>query len=573
MKFQKLKIFNFRSIGQEGVTIDFDAEKNFYSFIGSNNAGKSNILDALLIVLGHWKFKKYQWSEKDFHNCQTHYSDGKPVKLRIELWLHESSRFFLENVFGQSDKQCVAGFSFELKAYEKEGENYFVGQLKSPDHFAFGLNGETLIVMEAMRKKGSGTESDENVIKRNPHPAYAKDYLYRLGNLYYLDIQDLHKFFSPKGYSPFADILRNYKEDFPNPTNTITLPVSTGDEVQTKEISHLKAFEMWSEKIKSILKTKQLNEIEKRLGENVAKYLGIPTKDFSIGFSILDFEELFDELMLLNTKENNCTELPITKNGAGYLSVLRLAVIETLLSMKEFPNSIFLIEEPEIYLHPHLERFFYEAIKNLASAGHQFFFSTHSINFLSFEDYQHIIRICKTEGVTQKHQSTEEYSLKEISKLENKFLEKGTKEFLFAKKVILTEGKGDRIIISYLVSDLLKIDTNLNSVSIVDCGGLGNMSDYKKVCRSLNIQFFPVIDADKESKEAATTRSEILIGLTDTEYYQHPDRLEVSLGLEKGDKEPSRLLELVKEKKMEEIQTTYPNIHSMIEKIEHFLKA
>ncbi len=573
MKFEKLKIYNFRSVGQEGVTIDFDENNNFYSLIGSNNAGKSNILDALAVVLGHWKFKKYQWSEKDFYNCQIHDSDGKPIKLRIELWLHESSRFFLENVYGQSDKQQLAGFSFEIKAYEKETDNHFIGQLKIPDHFAFAPNGETLIIMEAIKKKGNNNDEAENVIKRSPHPAYAKDYLYRLGNLYCLDIQDLHKFFNPKGYSPFADILKNYKKDFPNPTNTIELPVTTDDGVQTKEMTNLKAFEMWSGRIKSILKTKMLGEIEQKLGENVAKYLGIPSKDFSIGFTVLDFEELFDELMILNTKENDCVELPITKNGAGYLSVLRLAVIETLLSMKEFPNSIFIIDEPEIYLHPHLERFFYEAIKKLASAGHQFFFSTHSINFLSFEDYQNVVRVCKAKGSTHKHQPTEEYSLKEVNKLENKFLEKGTKELFFAKKVILTEGKADRIVISYLLSDLLKIDCNLNSISIVDCGGLGNLSDYKNVCRSLSIGYFPVIDGDNESSEAATTRSEILNGLNDENYYQHPDCLEVSLGLEKGNKKYSKLLELVTGKTKEQIQTTFPDVQALITKIETFLMA
>jgi predicted ATP-dependent endonuclease of OLD family len=51
MLFSRLEITNFRSIADPGIGIDFDDACNCCALVGANNSGKTNILDALALVL------------------------------------------------------------------------------------------------------------------------------------------------------------------------------------------------------------------------------------------------------------------------------------------------------------------------------------------------------------------------------------------------------------------------------------------------------------------------------------------------------------------------------------------
>lgn len=66
MRAEKLHIENFRSI----ETLDISLQ-HLCAFIGPNNAGKSNVLDALDLVLGETYPTIRAFSERDFRNHDT----------------------------------------------------------------------------------------------------------------------------------------------------------------------------------------------------------------------------------------------------------------------------------------------------------------------------------------------------------------------------------------------------------------------------------------------------------------------------------------------------------------------
>lgn len=562
MLISKLYIQNFRSIGPTGLTIDFNEKENFSVIIGSNNAGKSNILDALSIVLGKTKNSNHQWSQKDFYNYKIHDESGGVIKLRIEAWLSESSRFSIESVYGQTI--TVHGFVFELKAYERGEEGHFIGELKTPDHFAFGSDGKPIIIPEKIYKKGTTKVESEDTITRQSHPAYAKDYLWKLGKGYFLDIQNIEKFFSLRYYSPLSEIIREYEKDFPNPENKIKIPQTKSDgTVENVETTNQEAFDKWSEKLAKILKTQKLANIQTSLSKHIADYLGFPEGQFVIDFATVSFETLFENIFELKAQENElAAKLPILENGTGYLSLFRLSVIQTIAELKSQEKMIFFIEEPEIYLHTHLQRFFYETIKKLAKKGHQIFFTTHSPNFLSFCDYRNIIHTYKdrASNTTGVFQIKEELDFTEVSKTELKLLEKGNKDIFFAKTVLLLEGKGDKFIFQYLLSEIWNIQIDLKSISIVDCGSIGNIRAYIDVCMGLGVDCFSIFDGDNGSKDGEKTRNNIKLTIGNDNYFELADCLEVSLGNEKGDKEIQRLFPLVDGKNKVTIEKDFPEI-------------
>ena len=62
---------------------------------------------------------------------------------------------------------------------------------------------------------------------------------------------------------------------------------------------------------------------------------------------------------------------------AGIQSAIVVALIHAYKELKR-TGAILLIEEPEVYLHPHARRYFYSLLKDLSEQETQVFFTTHS---------------------------------------------------------------------------------------------------------------------------------------------------------------------------------------------------
>jgi predicted ATP-dependent endonuclease of OLD family len=95
MKIERIFISNFKSIPQDGVTLKF--RDGMIALVGKNNAGKSNILEAIGILFGS-KNPVYSPFPKDCFNDPT-----QPIIIEAEIieldWGAGKS-------IGLSDQQC-----------------------------------------------------------------------------------------------------------------------------------------------------------------------------------------------------------------------------------------------------------------------------------------------------------------------------------------------------------------------------------------------------------------------------------------------------------------------------------
>ena len=73
MRVGKLHIKNFRSIEELDIEL-----QSLSAFIGPNNAGKSNILDALDLILGETWPTIRAFSERDFRN----HDPGQTIEIK-----------------------------------------------------------------------------------------------------------------------------------------------------------------------------------------------------------------------------------------------------------------------------------------------------------------------------------------------------------------------------------------------------------------------------------------------------------------------------------------------------------
>jgi len=126
VRFDRIEIRHFRSF-PAGTTITFPADENILVCVGATNAGKSNLLEAMRLVLGG--ARRFSPDPADFHQLDL----GR--EIRIELHLREPLK--RENAYHKID--AIQGFFFRVWRADHGGDR---GRLKT-EHYCIGPDGKT----------------------------------------------------------------------------------------------------------------------------------------------------------------------------------------------------------------------------------------------------------------------------------------------------------------------------------------------------------------------------------------------------------------------------------------------
>jgi predicted ATP-dependent endonuclease of OLD family len=194
-----------------------------------------------------------------------------------------------------------------------------------------------------------------------------------------------------------------------------------------------------------------------------------------------------------------------TSDGMGEGIVSIFAIVDALYDSQA--GSVIAIDEPELSLHPSLQKRLALLIKRLAK-DRQIIISTHSPYFVNLENLitgGHLARITTTEKGTEIHQISESAKMS-ISKLAKGNLNNphvlglDARELFFQEdKIVLTEGQEDVIFYPQIAEQVgVTIDGNLLG------WGAGGASNIKHLCLILESLGFKkvagLLDNDKSSE-------------------------------------------------------------------------
>ncbi|MDO8742761.1 MAG: AAA family ATPase [bacterium] len=306
------------------------------------------------------------------------------------------------------------------------------------------------------------------------------------------------------------------------------------------------------------------NRINTRLNEVVGGIVSIETSEVDIRPILLPSTEL-----MLRDKVDS-VKTPVMHQGHGLQRMLIMTLLQILAEVQAEPTAenativprtvILAIEEPELYMHPQMERKMRDALYRLASQdGIQVICTTHSPVFLDMgQKHKAIVRVVKDDtrsirflqvkadlftGVTA---NDDRNRLRLVTSFHPTI-----NEVFFARRVALLEEqsaiaafqKGSELIGLFQRHPHLRRD-----VTLIDADGKGNIPLFQQVLGHFSIPYTVIYDEDQGNPMApsANARIESLIGTgSNSAYRVGPRDLESLLGYTAGKDKVYRALQQV----------------------------
>ncbi|HXV96268.1 MAG TPA: TOPRIM nucleotidyl transferase/hydrolase domain-containing protein [Gaiellaceae bacterium] len=160
---------------------------------------------------------------------------------------------------------------------------------------------------------------------------------------------------------------------------------------------------------------------------------------------------------------------------------------------------VFLIEEPELFLRPHTQRYLYRRLRALAGDGNQVLYSTHAPAFLNVARLEELVLVRYTPRRGTHIVQPGPLEADEAFRVVSEFDAERSEVFL-ARAAILVEGRTEKLVLPSIFAALGQ-DADRAQVSIVECGGKSNIPVFARICKACRIPYVVVHDRDAERGE------------------------------------------------------------------------
>ena len=437
MYISKVEIKNYRNYE------DFSIElKPFVTIIGENNIGKSNLLEAIFLVLSHdiSVYRKRKLEIGDFnYRCIDEFKKSVIEKKDSEIIFPEVriDLYFLEPDEEQEAviNDCWYDFS------KKEARISYVYSFKSRRKDA--LLKKYDLIIEQKKSEGISVDKIKNYID---FPIEEYDYAVVCG----VDDKPLDNYWLKLMKMEYLDALRDAKMDLnSNNYNKLLYRILSDREID----DYVDIKEKMVELDNTIKSDKRVLEgLKKDIGFYLEK-LSLETETSSnkinFEFGSLELSEILRKIGIQYGDE----AISIERNGLGRNNLLYMAVVMAHLYEKQ--NNYFrliAIEEPEAHLCPLLQK---HLAKNLVdeknSNRRQLIITTHSTHIASYLDLDNMVVLFKNKGKMENHYLLNGFgtTMDERNSINylKKWLNATNSTMFYTRKVIFVEGIAEQILI------------------------------------------------------------------------------------------------------------------------------
>ena len=455
MRIRRFTIKNFKSISPDGVTINF--RKRFCVLVGKNNAGKTNILEALGLLFGT-KNPRYIRVDSASYN-----DPSQSIVIEAEL---ENLDWGIAKSLGLSDRQCGM-----LTRSSKNAE---------PGCITFRLTcPPTRDVDENDDAEDGGSGKQEFVLLlANKHQVQKNESIRNAAVKHLLipPVRSPGDQLSPSTWTVYGHFLRK-----------VLAGSSQAD----------KLAELITEA------TKQLRDLLQSEANQLTRAAKATSYVDAIDFQLTkdgNPVELLRNLSLAVTYKGRTED--ISQVGTGTQSAVIIGVLELCLRHRASRGMrLFAVEEPELFLHPHAQRYVADLLRKIAEEKNsQVLLTTHSAAILANTNILDVVRVERDGNKgTQCRRVPPDYQHIEKSQ---RILTTETCEMLFADRVVLVEGPSEAILLPGIAKvlatseDSREFSFDYQNISVVDVGGKDNFRAYSDLLTHFGIDWRVIADRD-----------------------------------------------------------------------------
>ncbi len=457
MKIEYLKIKNFKSIRE----LEIGDMENSLILVGKNNTGKTSVIDAIVLAAGIRQAKDYEFLEAN-----------RPIEISmcIEFTDEDLHYYHTRAILSKSRsyEKWLDEFKKALPSF-KDGTVSFACKIK-PDRTV---------------------RYDDGFKKNNPHIKEIIPKIYHIDQNRNLDAlqNDVFSFYDKASFQK----LKENKCAFDSAKNC-SLCFQCIGMINKKAPEEMTLFET-ARLLQYKLFNTNLSEFAKKVNDHFHAN-GSPLQEIRY---VIDFD--IDRLLSIDTQlynpERGGSIGSINMLGEGLKSIYALTFLETYVDEDDTLPCIILLEDPELYLHPQLQKVASEILYRL-SKKNQVIFSTHSPNMIfNFSTKQ--IR----EGVLDNEYYT---VVKENTNIDDILNDLGytANDFMNVSFVFIVEGKQDSnrlpLLLEKYYSEIYDEEGNLRRITIIPTNSCTNIKTYAnlKYINKLYLkdQFLMIRDSD-----------------------------------------------------------------------------
>ncbi|MBQ5445564.1 MAG: AAA family ATPase [Lachnospiraceae bacterium] len=340
MKICGLEINNFKSIRH----LKIENIDNAFILVGKNSTGKTAVLDAIRLAAGMYEVRPENFSE-----------DGKNIEIKMSIQIDDDDMVLLHE---RGIVSKYRNFDSWLRDFKNKLPSFNNGILD----FTFIMN----------REKGGrycdGIKKNNKYIKQVIPKIYFVDNERNISEYQHAILMkqadaDLYKLLDDKC---MFDNSKNCTRCFECIGMINDKPANELTAIQTAKVLEYKLF----------------NQNIDRFAEQVNKYVaknGLPAQYVKY-VADCDFDKYFKLKTYLCNKDRG-TYTDVETMSAGTKSIYLLSLLEAYIDDQGGIPCIIMIEDPESYLHPSLQKAASEVLFRL-SKKNQVIFSTHSPNMI-----------------------------------------------------------------------------------------------------------------------------------------------------------------------------------------------
>jgi len=518
MKIRELTIHNWRSIHELSLSVE-----DLMIFIGQNNHGKSNILSAILFFFG-----EIPLDVLDFHRDREDLfvevlfgdlDDGDRTTFKKYVTTNKNIL-----VRKEATKECDFTYHGYVEVPEEDWlrEENISNYIKREDAETLPLAG--LLPDSGRITKDAFRQAQEKYINQNREDL---KFSYELEAGPFLGAKNVAKGIFGDVY--FVPSVKKAEDDLSTKGRSVFNALY--ERVINKMSEENQEFREVKEKIVSLMRI--LNRMNEDGTENTTRPTELSSFEESINIEIENWNATIDvdiippdinDIFKMGTKVwvNDGIRTDVGRKGQGLQRALIFALVRSLaklmrqereevdgaeasaqgFSSRQASKSwYFILEEPELYLHPQAQRELFDSLVKLSSGESQVLLCTHSSSFINLKWYHSICVVRKNsieEGTTVL-QCTEELFPEEKDKdLFNMtyWINPDRGELFFAKKVVLVEGPTEKTVLPQLAD---KLGVFRHEYTIVDCGSKDAIPNYLRLLNRFKIPYVAVYDKDHQT--------------------------------------------------------------------------